>query len=283
MAQNRSTARRLAGGTLLTSLAATAVVAGGPGAAAAEGFPTDRPQVVGHRGGLDSSGTENSLRALRAAFQSGADAVEFDVQWTRDAGAVLMHDATLNRTTNCSGTVTQLTYAQVRRCTLDDGSRVPNLYEALQVVRARPNAHAYVHVRGLHNRFEGRRLAHALNKYGLNTMARTTVISTSRPQLWTAKKYGFHGRRGLLFGDPSGWSAGFETLLPYDTPVTRSLVRAAQERGKEVVPIEGHPVALGQVVGLDVDGFMANGLQSALVALSNAVADVTERIDSFGR
>lgn len=277
------TARRVAGGTLLTSLAATSVVAGGSAASAAQGFPGDRPQVVGHRGGLDSGGTENSLRSLREALRSGADAVEFDVQWTRDAGAVLMHDATMNRTTNCRGTVSAKAYAAVRGCELDDGSRVPNLYEALQVVRAYPGSHAYVHVRGLHNRAEGRRLAHALNKYGLNSAARTTVVTTSRPQLWTAKKYGFEGRRGLLFNDPSGWKAGYDTLLPYDTPVTRERVRAAQARGKEVVVTEGHPVGVGQVLDLNVDGYLANGLQAALAALSKAVSDVTERIDSLDR
>ncbi|MGQ0844148.1 MAG: glycerophosphodiester phosphodiesterase [Sporichthyaceae bacterium] len=280
----RRTMRRLATGTLLTSLAATSGLAYGSAAAAADtGFPADRPQVVGHRGGLDSPGTENSLQALRTALASGADAVEFDVQWTRDAGAVLMHDATMNRTTNCSGTVSRMTYASFRTCELDDGSRAPNLYEALMVVRAYPNAHAYVHVRGLHNRAEGRRLTHALNKYGLNNAARTTVVTTSRPQLWTAKKHGFQGRRGLLFGDASGWSAGYNTLLPYNTSVTPELVRTAQARGKEVVLTEGHPIELGQVAALNVDGYMANGLQAALAALSRAVAEVNGRIDSLDR
>ncbi|MGQ0846424.1 MAG: glycerophosphodiester phosphodiesterase [Sporichthyaceae bacterium] len=268
----------MATGAALTSVVAVCGAVQGPAAMAASGFPDDHTQVIGHRGGYDSPGTENSVRALREALRSGADAVEFDVRWTKDDKPVVMHDSTVNRTTNCSGTVEKMSYDSFRRCELNDGSQAPNIYEALMVVRDFPKAHAYVHVKGLYAKVQAKRMMHALNKYGLNNKNRSTVITTSRDQLWTAKKYGFEGRRGLLFGSSSGWSAGYDTLLPYDTSVTRDRVRKAQARGKEVVVVEGHPTGLSSVLGLELDGYMANNLQAALAKLSDALNEVTKRL-----
>ena len=109
MAQEvRRTVRRAATGALLTTLATGSALAYGPAAHAAysENDGIVKPEIIGHRGGVDW-GTENSPRTIKRAFASGADAVEIDVQWTKDLGTVIMHDNTMNRTTNCSGTVTR--------------------------------------------------------------------------------------------------------------------------------------------------------------------------------
>src|SRR6476661_2636219 len=61
-----------------------------------------RPLVFAHRGGR-SLGPENTLVALDIGFAAGADGAEFDVHLSADGHAVLMHDTTLDRTTNASG------------------------------------------------------------------------------------------------------------------------------------------------------------------------------------
>lgn len=104
--------RRLAGGLALLCLLAVA-------APAAEAI-----EIHAHRGGTLEHGVpvtpENSLAAFRhAAEELGADVVELDAKVTRDGVPVVMHDATLDRTTDCWGEVRDRTAAEVRACRID--------------------------------------------------------------------------------------------------------------------------------------------------------------------
>jgi len=102
---------------------------------------TNRCDIVAHRG-FSAVAPENTLTAIREAVNAGATGCEFDVYGCRDGTVVLMHDETVNRTTDGSGLVTELTLQQLQR--LDAGSwkharyageRVPTLTEALTLLR----------------------------------------------------------------------------------------------------------------------------------------------------
>jgi len=89
------------------------------------------PRVTAHRGGSDER-PENTLEAFQNAVAIGADVVEFDVRSTADHRLVVLHDRTLARTTNCTGTVYERTFEQVRACRTDgNGQPVPTLEEVL--------------------------------------------------------------------------------------------------------------------------------------------------------
>jgi glycerophosphoryl diester phosphodiesterase len=76
--------------------------------------------VIGHRGNR-AHAPENTVESLREAAALGADAVEFDLRVSRDGRLVVMHDATLDRTTDGSGPVELRTLAELKR--LDAGAR----------------------------------------------------------------------------------------------------------------------------------------------------------------
>lgn len=78
-----------------------------------------KPAIFAHRG---ASGThpENTMAAFEAAVRLGADGIELDVQMTKDGQIVVIHDETVNRTTNGKGAIERMTYAQVAE--LDAGS-----------------------------------------------------------------------------------------------------------------------------------------------------------------
>lgn len=78
-----------------------------------------RPLVIAHRG-YSGAYPENTLIACAAAAGAGAHMVEVDVGLTRDRRVIVLHDATLDRTTDGAGAANQLDYAQVRR--LDAGA-----------------------------------------------------------------------------------------------------------------------------------------------------------------
>jgi glycerophosphoryl diester phosphodiesterase len=93
-----------------------------------------RPAVTifAHRGAR-AHAPENTLLAFELAFALGADAIECDVQRTADGALVVIHDATLDRTTNGRGPVARATLAELRALDAGRGQRIPLLAEVLDL------------------------------------------------------------------------------------------------------------------------------------------------------
>ena len=92
-----------------------------------------RTKVVGHRG-LPTSAPENTSASLRAAAAAGLTWTETDVQLTADGIPVIIHDDTVDRTTNGKGTVNNFTLAQLRA---GSGWRGPRLAGSVPYIRTR--------------------------------------------------------------------------------------------------------------------------------------------------
>ena len=97
------------------------------------------PLVIAHRGGAGTA-PENTLAAFIQAVEVGADYFELDVMISSDDSLMIIHDATVDRTTDGTGTVASMTYQQLRQ--LDAGSwfgpefageRIPTLWESLEL------------------------------------------------------------------------------------------------------------------------------------------------------
>ena len=89
------------------------------------------PKIIAHRGGCADL-PDNTLVAFRQAKQYGARMVEFDVQLTLDGVPIILHDDTLDRTTDGTGNVHDMTLKEVRQFKKDDGNPIPTLEETLQ-------------------------------------------------------------------------------------------------------------------------------------------------------
>lgn len=92
--------------------------------------------VAGHRGDCYNY-FENTMPAYQMAMDAGADMVETDVHLTKDGVLILMHDDTVDRTTNGTGLIREKTFAEMRE--LNAGSKyepqqVPTLEELLQLL-----------------------------------------------------------------------------------------------------------------------------------------------------
>ncbi len=88
--------------------------------------------VIGHRGAR-SLAPENTLAAIRAAKTCGADYAEVDVRLSKDGSLVVIHDETVDRTTDRSGRVEDMTLEEIRRLDAGGGERVPTLAEAVSL------------------------------------------------------------------------------------------------------------------------------------------------------
>lgn len=103
------------------------------------------PLVIAHRGD-SAQRPENTLASFESALALGAEFLELDVQLTRDGHAVVLHDGTLDRTTDGHGPVAAVTLAQLRQLSAGyaqrfgasyAAERVPTLAEVLALARGR--------------------------------------------------------------------------------------------------------------------------------------------------
>jgi glycerophosphoryl diester phosphodiesterase len=89
--------------------------------------------VIGHRGAR-SIAPENTLESIRAAKKCGADYVEVDVRLSKDGYLVVIHDEAVDRTTNGTGRVEEMTLEEIKLLDAGRGERVPTLTETVALV-----------------------------------------------------------------------------------------------------------------------------------------------------
>jgi glycerophosphoryl diester phosphodiesterase len=95
-----------------------------------------RPLVGGHRGD-PARHPENTLRSFASAIELGVDMVECDVHLSADGDLVVIHDHTVDRTTDGAGMVRALSTDDLRRLDAGGGERLPLLEEVIDLVRGR--------------------------------------------------------------------------------------------------------------------------------------------------
>lgn len=139
-----------------------------------------RAEVIAHRG-FSAVAPENTLAALRAGIDVGADALEFDLQITGDGVPVLFHDDTLGRTTNGSGSIRSWSARELGE--LDAGSwfgadfrgePVPTLSRALELLTDW-HGHLYPELKGVSRPEEVDLVVDEVRTHGL--LERTVFIA----------------------------------------------------------------------------------------------------------
>lgn len=210
--------------------------------------PRTRPLNLAHRG-VSTCAPENTLAAFRLAAELGADGIELDAKLSRDGVVVIMHDATVNRTTDGSGRVSDLTLAELKRLDagfkLDAkfaGERVPTLDEVVEAISDRLLIN--VELTNYESRGDGlelkvvdlivkrglvdRVLVSSFNPLGLRKVKRAA------PQivcgLLTRPGLRFYLRRALL----APLIPGLDARHPHFSMIDANIVRKVHARGQKV-------------------------------------------------
>ncbi len=260
-------------------------------APAPEAKPAARPKhpvVIAHRGAM-AVAPENTLAAFRAAVERGAQAVELDVHVTADGHAVVIHDGSVDRTTDRYGTVAELAFDDIRR--MDAGSwfaaeftseRIPTLAEALAAVPA--PLWVNIHLRAHENQSDRCERAVAQAIHGAGALARVWVTHHTR--------HGLHRLRKMLpelrvcwtsRGGPcdeeyvdDAYYMGFRLLQAPFHAVSTEFMAYAHERGLWVnVSHVGDPEQMRALVGLGADGIFCDDpavLRSVIAEATPAAA-----------
>lgn len=211
--------------------------------------------ITGHRGAMGSE-PENTLRSFRTAVVDfGCDEIELDLRVTSDGELVVLHDATVDRTTNGTGSVDSLTFDALRKLDAGLGELVPTWEETVEAVGVRIQAEVKAAeavpllVESLHADPE--------------LAARTMVTSSSAEILLAVRRAMPSATTGLIFGRTpdvadvlaltraaeAGWAlCGIAGLT----------VEGVAELHREGLAVTAWPVpdasALARAVDLGVDG-----------------------------
>ena len=220
---------------------------------------TDRPRLFcfGHRGARGHE-PENTLRSVRRALALGANGIEVDVHLA-DGRLMVIHDETLNRTTNGTGRVAKKTFAELRALDAGKGERIPTLEEVFDTVSRR--AVVNVELKGPGTAAPVARLIEEYVRTRGWQWADFLVSSFDHAQIEAVKNLRPEIRTGALVEKtPRGLAAfaekiGAWSLNPGQRCVTPELVADAHARGLKVfVYTVNRPQEIAALAALGVDG-----------------------------
>jgi glycerophosphoryl diester phosphodiesterase len=238
-----------------------------------EPFYLTRPLNIAHRGARDVA-PENTLAAFQAALDAGADGIELDVTRCATGEIVVIHDDTVDRTTDGAGLIKALPYDAVRE--LDAGSwfdarfegeRIPLLPEVLDAVGGRLRIN--IEIKGRAWRGDGLE-AEIAAMVRARALAEHVVISSFNPwALARMKRAAPELACGLLYASPAshldlgplvanGWLRA-EALHPQLRLVTPFYMARAQRRGLRVnVWTVNQKAEMQHLIALGVDGIITD-------------------------
>ena len=203
-----------------------------------------KPWVIAHRG-ASGYAPENTMAAFRRAVNMGASFIETDLQLTRDARLVAMHDSTVERTTNAHGPVKEYSLADLRQ--LDAGSwfdpkfageKIPSLEEIMAFAKE-ADVVFYLEVKPAVTWGVEHALVSALRRLG--EAARAAVLSFDSNALANVRRLDRTFICGYLFDTPSpnalaeATRIGARQLAPHYKLLTKELVAAAHGSHMQVV------------------------------------------------
>lgn len=230
---------------------------------------------VAHRG-ASGHAPENTMVAFQKGVEMKADYIEIDVQMTKDGELVVIHDTTVDRTTNGTGKVGDLTLEEIRQ--LDAGSwfseayvgeAVPTFEEVLDEFRGKVGILIELKAPELYPGVE-EKMADALIERNMSKPNHNKIIiqSFNHKSMETSKELLPNLAHGVLTG--GSWAdvteeqlAQFATYADYFNPtmniVTDELVRDVHEAGMDIYPYTSRsPEQALRLFDLNVDGIITD-------------------------
>lgn len=201
------------------------------------------PVVVAHRGIYDGE-PENTLRAFRAAVEAGVEFIECDCHLTADGCVAIIHDSTLERTTNGVGEVASWTMEELAGLDAGDGEGVPALEQVLEVIDSKCQLLLEVKTNRQDKVYPGLPEAILEVLTAAGALERTVIQSFAKPYLKTMRSLSPEVRLGLLV---MPWrmllnyryvedveDLGLELVVPHFIRTSRTLTEDLHDRGLKV-------------------------------------------------
>ena len=225
-------------------------------------------KVVAHRG-FSGKYPENTEIAFRKALELSVEMIEFDVHLAKDGSLIIIHDATVNRTSNGKGRVADMTLAEIKA--LDAGAwfspefagqRFPTLQEALD--RMGGKVRLNIHVKAYP--FDADRLVpSAVKELQARDLLQKAFVASDQEYIELARR--IEPRLGIcnLSTTPKetyvsrSHGIGCRILQPGNKQVDKALIADAHRHGMEVNPFYADDEAeMRRLIACGVDGILTN-------------------------
>lgn len=217
---------------------------------------------IGHRGAKAHS-PENTLASFQMALDMGVDGIELDVHVCASGELVVIHDFTVDRTTNGSGEVHKMTLAELKHLVVEDGHQIPTLSEVMTLCKGR----CMVNIE-----MKGRHTAAPVNDFIVRLVDKggwryddLIVSSFQREELETMSKLNPHVHLGVLtqasIKEAWGWAEEFnaKAIHPHFSLLTESNVQKAQEAGYKIYTwTVNDPEDIARMKSYGVDGIISD-------------------------
>jgi glycerophosphoryl diester phosphodiesterase len=249
-----------------------------------------RPLVIAHRG--DSAHRpENTLASFASALEIGAAVVELDVQLTADDHIVVLHDPTVDRTTDGEGDVRHMALAEVRALSAGyperfgsawSGERVPTLAEVLALVHERARIMIEIKKESVSEDADGGIEARTVAEVRRQGVAdRVALISFEHRALLRCRELAPEIARGHLFGRtpaeemlPAARDAGCGVVMPHKSQLSETVAEAVHGAGLKLATwVVDEPEELRELARFQLYGVGSNCPGVLMQALDDGLLD----------
>lgn len=218
--------------------------------------------AIGHRGACGYA-PENTLASFKKALELGVDMVEFDVYLCKSGEVVVIHDDTVDRTTNGTGFINDLTLKQLKQLDIDNGEKVPTLQEVLDCIDRKCIVN--IELKGPHTALPVAKIIHEYITHKGWQYKDFLISSFDHQQLAVTKSIDPNLRIGLLLHALSvhlphiGQQFGAYSLHVNSESTTQEFVDDTHKSGlKFFVYTVNNPEEIAYIKSLGVDGIFSD-------------------------
>jgi glycerophosphoryl diester phosphodiesterase len=248
------------------------------------------PAVIGHRGAA-ASAPENTLGSMRKAHEFGASWVEFDVRLSGDGRCIVLHDDTIDRTTDCTGEAARLSFEALQHCDAGSwfspdfaGERIPALEEVIALLGTL-GLGANVEIKPARGQEEATaRATVATLRQSWPAHLPPPLLSSFAPEsLSAARDAAPELKRGHLFRRlPRDWRSraealGCATIHCDERHLTRAQIRTVREAGYPLLAYTvNDPARASDLIGSGLTGIFSDCPDRIIAALRKTTKTLEE-------
>ena len=213
--------------------------------------------IIAHRG-ASAYEPENTLRAIRRALELNAKMIEIDVRSSKDAHIVVIHDESVDRTTDGKGCVKDLKLEELKKLDAGKGERIPTLQEAINAVKKRAILIIEIKVLDIEDS-----VVRIIGKEGVEK--EVIITSFYHPILRRIKEINSKIKTGVIFKchpikpEDLALNAHANSLFPEHRYTSKEMVEEVHNYDLEIYPwtIDDLDKA-NQLIEMGVDGIVTN-------------------------
>jgi len=219
-------------------------------------------KIIGHRGARGHI-AENTLPSIQKALQLGVDGIEIDIFVCASGELVVFHDQTLDRLTNTSGRIEDLTLDSIQKIQVLGDYTIPTLNEVLDLIGGRVMLN--IELKGTQTAIPTIALLDTYFSKGEWTSDKILISSFNWDELRTLRKQDALLPIAILTEDdpldaiPIGLELGAVALNPAHTSLTLENVSKIKKAGFKLYPwTVNDPDAIAKIIALGVDGIITD-------------------------